>query len=90
MEEFEAEQASKPASKCRKRVPKSDIAQQKRRVNLKGGIDWYRYRTYVLLPKLLPYSEINQEYGECFLTGNGLSPPWARGNREDDELQGLT
>ena len=69
---FYAEQAKKPKNKRLKRIPKPDKDLYERKKNLKGGIDWYRYRTEILRPKLLPFcQEIIQKYGECFLLEDG-------------------
>ena len=71
-EHFLAEQAKKPKSRRLKRVPKPEGVLLERNKNAKGGIDWYRYQTYVLLPRLIPFiHEVINKYGECFLIQDG-------------------
>ena len=71
-EHFLAEQAKKPKSRRLKRIPKVEGVRYERNKNTKGGIDWYRYQTYVLLPRLIPFiKDIIKAYGECFLVQDG-------------------
>ena len=65
---FHAEQRKKPKSRRLKRVPKPAGVLLERNKNAKGGIDWYRYQTFVLLPRLIPFiHKVIAKYGECFL-----------------------
>ena len=67
-EHFLAEQAKKPKSRRLKRILKLDGVFFKRNKNARGGINWYRYQIYVLLPRLIPFiHDIIATYGECFL-----------------------
>ena len=69
---FIAEQQKKPKSRRLKRVPKVQGVRYERNKNSKGGIDWYRYQTYVLLPRLISFiKEVIKRYGECFLVQDG-------------------
>ena len=71
-EQFLAEQAKKPKSRRLKRIPKPEGKFYERNKNAKGGIDWYRYQTYVLVPRLIPFiKEVIATYGECFLVQDG-------------------
>ena len=71
-EHFLTKQAKKPKSRRLKRVPKPNGQLLERNKNTKGGIDWYRYQTYVLLPRLIPFiHEVITKYGECFLIQDG-------------------
>lgn len=71
-EHFLAEQAKKLKSRRLKRIPKPDGTLLERNKNSKGGIDWYRYQTYVLLPLLIPFiHDVIAKYGECFLIQDG-------------------
>ena len=91
LNQFNAEEAQKPASKCRKHVSKSETILKKHHKGLKEGINWYHYHQHILLPKLLPFCyEIIQEFGVCFLVEDGASPHITRENKEDYEIQGLT
>ena len=54
-EHFLAEQAKKPKSRRLKTVPKPYGVVYERNKSSHGGIDWYRYQTYVLLPRLIPF-----------------------------------
>ena len=67
-EYFLAEQAKKPPSRRLKRIPKVPGVRYKRNKNAKGGIDWYRYQTYILLPRLIPFiKEVIKAYSKYFL-----------------------
>ena len=71
-EHFLAEQAKKPKSRRLKRVPKVEGIRYDRNKNSRGGIDWYRYQTYVLLPRLIPFiKEVIEAYGQYFLVQDG-------------------
>ncbi len=71
-EHFLAEQAKKPKSRRLKRIPKPEGLLLERNKNAKGGIDWYRYQTYVLLPRLIPFiHDVIAKYGEYFLIQDG-------------------
>lgn len=49
------------------RVPKPEGPLLERNKNTKGGIDWYRYQTCALIPRLIPFcKEVIERYGECF------------------------
>lgn len=92
--EWKAENArrSMPGSKKKplKRCWKPNWQPKVRKKGLKGGVDWYRYRTEVLLPKLLPFCrEIIQKYGECYLLEDGASPHIAWENAEEYNIEGL-
>lgn len=90
-EHFLAEQAKKPKSKRPKRVPKVQGVRYDRNKNSKGGIDWYRYQTYVLLPRLIPFiKDMIAKYGECFLVQDRASAYNAWQQNELLEIQGLT
>lgn len=54
-EQFVTEQARKPKSRRLKRVPKPEGTLVSRNKGSRGGIDWYRYQTHVLLPRLIPF-----------------------------------
>ena len=87
---FHAEEAKKPPSKRRKRVPKPDKELIERTKNLKGGIDWYRYRMEILRTRLLPFcKEIIEKYGECFLLEDGAPSQVARANQDEYNIEGL-
>lgn len=71
-EQFLAEQAGKAPSKRLKRIPKPEGVLLERNKSSRGGIDWYRYQIYVLLPGLIPFcKEVIEKYGECFLVQDG-------------------
>lgn len=90
-EHFLAEQAKKPKSRRLKRISKPDGVLFERNKNFKGGIDWYRYQTYVLLPRLIPFiHEIIDKYGECFLVQDGAPSHNAWQQNELLEIPGLT
>ena len=90
-EHFLAEQAKKPKSRRRKRIPKPDGVLYERNKNAKGGIDWYRYQTYVLLPRLIPFiHEVIEKYGECFLVQDGAPAHNAWQQGELLNIPGLT
>ena len=54
-EQFLSEQAKKPKSRRLKRVPKPNGVLLERNKNTKGGVDWYRYQIYLLLPRSIPF-----------------------------------
>ena len=90
-EHFLAEQVKKPKSRRCKRIPKSNSVLYERNKNAKGGIDWYRYQTYVLLPRLIPFiHEVIEKYGECFLVQDGAPAHNAWQQGELLEIPGLT
>ena len=90
-EHFLAEQAKKPPSRRLKRVPKVPGVRYERNKNAKGGIDWYRYQTYILLPRLIPFiKEVIKAYGKCFLVQDGAPAHNAWQQSELLEIQGLT
>ena len=63
---FQAEQLAKPPSERLKKPLKPDTALKTRGKNLKGGVDWYRYREEVLRSKLLPLCKrVIEAYEEC-------------------------
>ena len=89
-EQHHAEQQLKPKSRRRKTVPKPEGKRKQRRKGLKGGVDWYRYRTDVLLPKLLPFCrEIIGKYGACYLLEDGASPHIAWENVKEYDIEDL-
>ncbi len=89
-EQFEAEQRKKPLSRRLKRVPKPNGVLSERNKNTKGGIDWYRYQTYVLLPRLIPFIyEVIEKYGECFLVQDGAVAHNAWQQEELLKIKGL-
>ena len=62
-----------------------------RNKNSRGGIDWYRYQTYTLLPRLIPFiNETIERYDECFLVQDGAPAHNAWQQNELLEIQGLT
>ena len=64
--------------------------QQRRKIR-PGRIDWYRYQTYVLLPRLIPFiRDVIEKYGECFLVQDGAPAHNAWQQTELLEIQGLT
>ena len=88
--EWHAENARRSKSRQLKRVWKPNWKPKVRKKGLKGGVDWYRYRTEVLLPKLLPFcKEIIAKYGECYLLEDGASPHIAWENAEEYNIEGL-
>lgn len=90
-EHFLAEQARKPPSRRLKRVPKPEGVLLERNKNAKGGIDWYRYQTYILLPRLIPFiHEVIAKYGECFLVQDGAPSHNAWQQKELLEIPHLT
>ena len=90
-EHFLAEQARKPKSRRLKRVPKVQGIRYNRNKNSKGGIDWYRYQTYVLLPRLIPFiKEVIEKYDECFLIQDGAPAYNAWQQNKLFDIQGLT
>ena len=90
-EHFLAEQAKKPKSRRLKRIPKVQGVRYDRNKSSKGGIDWYRYQTYVLLPRLIPFiKDVIEKYGECFLVQDGAPAHNAWQQTELLEIQGLT
>ena len=89
-ERFYAEQLTKPKSKRLKRPPKPDMPLKTRGKNLKGGVDWYRYREEVLRPKLLPFcKQVIEAYGECYLLEDGAASHTSDQNLEEYEIPGL-
>lgn len=90
-EYFLAEQAKKPKNKRLKRIPKVQRVRYDRNKNVKGGIDWYRYQTYILLPRLIPFiKDVIEKYGESFLVHDGAPAHNAWQQTELLEIQGLT
>lgn len=90
-EQFLYEQAKKPPSRRLKRVPKPDGVLVGRNKGSRGGIDWYRYQTYVLLPRLIPFvKEVIARYGECFLVQDGAPAHCAWQQDELFKIPGLT
>lgn len=90
-EHFLAEQAKKPKNRRLKRIPKPEGILLERNKNAKGGIDWYRYQTYVLLPRLIPFcKEVIEKYSECFLVQDGAPAHNAWQQRELLNIPGLT
>lgn len=90
-EQFLAEQAKKPKSRQLKRVPKPEGTLLERNKNAKGGVDWYRYQTYVLLPRLIPFiHEVIEKYGECFLVQDGAPAHNSWQQKELLNIPGLT
>ena len=66
------EQARKPENKRKKRAPKPDATLNSRNKGSYGGIDWYRYQTFVLLPRLILFiHKIIEKYGEAILVQDG-------------------
>ena len=83
-ERFHAEQLKKLKSKLLKRPPKPDIALLSRGQNLKGGVDWYRYRNEVLRPELPPFcKQVIEAYRECYLLEDGAASHIASANIEE-------
>ena len=90
-EQFLAEQQKKPKSRRLKRIPKVQGVRFERNKNARGGIDWYRYQTYILLPRLIPFiNEVIDRYGECFLVQDGAPAHNAWQQNELFNIQGLT
>ena len=90
-EYFLTKQAKKLKSRRLKRVPKVQGVRFNRNKTAKGGIDWYRYQIYVLLPRLIPFiHEVIEKYGECFLVQDGAPAHNAWQQTELLEIQGLT
>ena len=88
--QFHAEQAKKAPSKRLKRVPKPNKELFERSKTLKGGIDWYRYRTEILHARLLPFCrQVIKKYGECFLLEDGAASHIAWQNNEEYNIEGL-
>ena len=59
--------------------------------NAKGGIDWYRHQTYVLLPRLNLFTEeVIATYCECFLVQDRAPAHNAWQQSELLDIQGLT
>ena len=90
-DQFLAERAQETPSRRLKCVPKPDGALFERNKNAKGEIDLYRYQTYVLLPRLIPFiHEIIAKYGECFLVQDGAPAHNAWQQNELLNIRGLT
>ena len=90
-EHFLAEQAKKPKSRRRKRVPKPDGVLLERKKSNKGGIDWYRYQTFILLPRLIPFiHDIIDKYGHCYLVQDGAPAHNAWQQKQLLNIKGLT
>ena len=89
-EEFHAENARRPPSRRRKRIPKPDMRKLERKKGRKGGIDWYRYQARILKERLLPFcQEIIKQYGQCYLIQDGASPHTAWQQDKILEIEGL-
>ena len=90
LDRWRAENARRSKSKQLKRPWKPEGKPKERRKGLKGGVDWYRYRTEVLLPKLLPFcKEVIAKYGECYLLEDGAAPHIAWENVKEYNIEGL-
>ena len=71
---FLTKQVKKFKSKRFKRISKSEEVLLERNKNVKEEIDWYRYQTYVLLPRLISFiHDVIVKYDECFLIQDGAS-----------------
>ena len=90
-EHFLAEQAKKPKSRRLKTVPKLYSVVYERNKSSYGGIDWYRYQTYVLLPRLILFiKDVITQYGECFLVQDSAPAYNAWQQEELLKIRGLT
>ena len=88
---FYAEQRKKPKSRRLKRIPKPAGVLLERNKNIKSGIDQYRYQTYVLLPRLIPFiHNVIAKYSECFLVQDGAPSHNAWQQTELLDIRGLT
>lgn len=74
IDEWKIENVKRSKSKQLKRLWKSKDRSKLKKKDLKGGIDWYRYRTEVFLLKLLSFcKKIIRKYGECYLLEDGVA-----------------
>ena len=90
-EHFEAEQQKKPLSRRLKRIPKPMGRMQERNKGLKGGVDWYRYQVFVLIPRLIPFiHDVIATYGHCYLVQDGAPGHVAWQQMGLLEIEGLT
>ena len=88
--EWKTENARRSKSKQLKRPWKPKSRPKLKKKDLKGGVDWYRYRTEVRLSKLLPFcKEIIRKYGECYLLEDGAAPHIAWENVAEYNIPGL-
>ena len=90
-EQFIAEQQKMPKSRRLKRIRKVQGIRFDRNKNARGGINWYHYQTYVLLPRLIPFiKEVIERYGEYYLVQDRAPAHNAWQQNELLEIQGLT
>ena len=90
-EHFLAEQAKKPKSRNLKRIPKPEGVLLERKKGNKGGVDWYRYQTFVLLPQLILFMyDIIKKYGHYYLVQDGAPAHDAWQQKDLLNIKGLT